>query len=121
MKKRILIIDDNIDLQEIFRIHFEAAGYLVYTSSDWASGVTNLLECKPDIILLDIMMPGMNGYEFLDTIRNYSSIKIPVVVCSSLSQDADIQKTYELWADGYIQKSEIDGKGIVKEVSTFLA
>ncbi len=120
MKKKILIIDDNIDLQAIFRIHFEAAWYLVYTSSDGMQWVTKLLECQPDIILLDIMMPQMNGYEVLDTIRNHSSIHIPVIVCSSLSQASDIQKTYESWADGYIKKAEVWGEEIVKQVSGFL-
>jgi len=120
MKKKILIIDDNIDLQDLFRIHFESAGFLVYTSGDGLKGITEMLELKPDVILLDLMMPQMNGFEVLDTIRNYSSIKIPVVVCSSLSQEADIQRAYELGADGYIKKSDASGEQIVKQVSKFL-
>lgn len=120
MKKKILIIDDNIDLQSIYSIHFEAAGYLVYTSWDGFEWVTELLDIKPDIILLDLMMPNMNGYEVLDTLSNHSSLRIPVVVCSSLSQESDIKKAYELWAAGYIQKSEVSGKDLVKEVSKFL-
>jgi len=120
MKKRILIIDDNVDLQDIFRIHFESAGYLVYTSGDGFEGLTELLDCKPDIILLDIMMPNMNGYEVLDTLSNHSSIRIPVLICSNLSQESDIKKAYELGAAGYIKKSDISWEDLVKEVTKFV-
>jgi len=120
MKKKILIIDDNIDLQSIFRIHFESAGYLVYTSWDWFKWVTDLLDVKPDVILLDLMMPNMNGYEVLDTLSNHSSIRVPVIVCSSLSQESDIKKAYELWAASYIKKGDISGQDLVKEVSKFV-
>lgn len=120
MKKKILIIDDNIDLQSIFRIHFESAGYLVYTSWDWFKWVTDLLDVKPDVILLDLMMPNMNGYEVLDTLSNHSSIRVPVIVCSSLSQESDIKKAYELWAASYIKKGDISGEDLVKEVSKFV-
>lgn len=120
MKKKILIVDDNTDLQDIFRMHFEDAGYLVYTSGDGLKGITEMLDLKPDVILLDLMMPQMDGFEVLDTISNYSSIKIPVIVCSSLSQKEDIDKAYKLWADGYIKKSEVSADKIVEKVTKFL-
>lgn len=120
MKKKILIIDDNLDLQDIFRINFESAGFIVYTFGDGLTWLTELIENKPDVILLDIMMPQMNGYEVLETIRKHSSIKVPIIICSSLSQESDIQKAYELWADGYIRKSEVSGDDIVEKVSSFL-
>jgi len=120
MKKKILIIDDNVDLQEMFRIYFEAAWYLVYISDDGLKWITHMLDLKPDIILLDLMMPQMNGFEVLETIRDYSSIKIPIIVCSSLAQESDIKKAYELWAEGYIKKSDVSAEKIVEKVGEFL-
>jgi two-component system KDP operon response regulator KdpE len=96
MKKKILIIDDNKDLQDMFRIYFEAADYLVYISADGMQGITSVLDLSPDVVLLDLMMPHMNGFEVLQTIRDYSSIRIPVIVCSSLAQESDIRRAYEL-------------------------
>jgi len=120
MKKKILIIDDNQDLQDMFRIYFEAAGYLVYISDDGLKGITQMLDLQPDVILLDLMMPQMNGFEVLETIRDYSSIKIPVIVCSSLAQESDIRKAYELWAAGYIKKSDVTPEKIVEKIGEFI-
>jgi len=60
----------------------------------------------PDIIILDIMMPSMNGFEVLKTIKTQSSIKIPIVVCSNLSSKEDEVKMMELGADLYLRKSD---------------
>lgn len=65
------------------------------------------------LILLDIMMPHMNGYEVLETIKKQSSIQTPIAVCSNLTQQKDIKKAYELWADLFIRKSESSWKEVV--------
>ena len=96
MKKKILIIEDNLDLQEIYKINFEAAGFLTYVCTDGMKGLTKLLGEKFDVILLDIMMPKMDGFEVLETIKRQSSITVPVVICSNLSQESDIKRAFEL-------------------------
>lgn len=80
-----------------------------------------MLDLKPDVILLDIMMPQMNGFEVLDSIRNCSSIRIPIIICSSLSQEADIRKAYEMGADGYIKKSELSMGKIIETVQGYIS
>ncbi len=122
MNKRIkiLIIEDNIDIQELYKIYFEDAGFEVYSSMDGLHWITKILEIVPDLIILDIMMPQMNGFEVLETIKNQSSIKIPVIICSNLSQQADIDKAYELWADLYLRKSDYQGAEIVDKINEFL-
>ena len=89
---------------------------LLYIGNDGFNGILELLNKQPNVILLDIMMPDMDGYRVLETICEQSSIKIPVIVCSNLSQESDIQKAYELWAVEYIKKSDVDADEIVERV-----
>lgn len=112
-RKKVLIIEDNPDLQEIYKIYFEEAWLIVNISNDGMKWITDILKFSPDLILLDIMMPHMNGYEVLETIKKQSSIQTPIAVCSNLTQQKDIKKAYELWADLFIRKSESSWKEVV--------
>ena len=114
-RKKVLIIEDNKDLQEIYKIYFKEANFTVFVSDDGMKGLVDLLKVTPDLILLDIMMPHMNGYEVLDTIKKQSSITIPIVVCSNLSQEKDIKKAYDLWADLFIKKSDNSWQEVVRK------
>lgn len=105
-KKRILIIEDNTDILELYKIYFDKAGFEVYVSEDGLTWLVDILSLSPDIILLDINMPQMNGYEVLESLRDQTSIEIPIVVCSSLWQRSDMQRALDLWADSYIIKSD---------------
>lgn len=120
MMKRVLIIEDNKDLQQIYKVYFEKAGLLTYISDDGMKWITDILKHKPDIILLDLMMPTMDGYEVLETIKKQSSIITPVVVCSTISQKKDIDKVYELWADLFIRKWEFTWEEVVKKALQIL-
>ncbi len=120
MKQKILIIEDNQDLQEIYKSSFEDRWFIVAISNNWLQGIVDAVSEKPDIILLDIMMPEMNWFEVLQTITQQSSIKLPIIVCSNLSQEIDIDKAYGLWADKYIKKSEYTWDEIVDQVIDFL-
>ena len=120
MKKKILIVEDNIDIQEIYTIFFEEAGFLVYNSYDWFRGIIDVVDKKPDVILVDLMMPDIDGFELLRTIQEQSSIKIPTIVCSNLSQASDKQKAHELWADLFLVKADYQWAEIVTAVTDFL-
>ena len=120
MKRSILIIEDNTDIQEIYTIFFEEAGFIVYNSYDGLNGIVDLLQRKPDAILLDLMMPTMNGYEVLESIRDQTSVSVPIIACSNLSQKSDIDKAYRLWADHFLIKANFTGEEIVNEVVKFL-
>jgi len=95
--RTVLIIEDNEDIQEIYKIHFESQWFTVISTLNGLDGIIKTLEISPDIILLDIMMPQMDGFEVLETIKNHSSINTPIIVCSNLSQESDKHKTFELW------------------------
>jgi excisionase family DNA binding protein len=84
-KKRVLIIDDDESLLEVYRELLGSAGYEVETARHGFLGGYLLAHCRPDVILLDIMMPGLDGYEVLQLIRKRPEAKgIPVLACTSL-------------------------------------
>jgi two-component system alkaline phosphatase synthesis response regulator PhoP len=107
--KKIVIIEDNPDLQEIYKISFESEGFIVYSRIDGLSGIIEIIKEKPDVILLDIMMPYMNGFEVLHALKNNTSINIPVIICSNLYEQSEIDRAMKEGADKYIRKSDFDG------------
>jgi len=118
--KRVLIIEDNLEIQEIYKINFESEDFMVKTSPDWLEGIVTLLEFKPDIIVLDIMMPKMDGFEFLKTIQEQSSIKIPIIICSNLNSKNDEKKAFLYWANLYLRKSDYEWYEIVEKAKKLL-
>lgn len=119
-KKKVLIIEDNIDLQELYKIYFEEKWFEVYSAYDWLRWIVETVEKKPDIILLDIMMPEMNWFEVLESIKNQTSIATPIIVLSNLSKDLDIKKAMDWWASLYLKKSDYDWDELVETVVNFL-
>ena len=113
---KILIIEDNKDLQTIYKDLFTQAGYEVLMSDNGLAGITEAVEVLPDIILLDIMTPELDGYDFLSALKNNTSMRPLVIVCSNLSQQADIDRAMESGADAYLKKSDYIGADLVKAV-----
>lgn len=115
--KKILIVEDNQDLCYIYKESFEAAGFEVRVSPQGLDGIVQALEFHPELILLDLMMPQMDGYEVLSAIRKNSSLDVVIVVCSNLGQQADIDRAMELGADHYLSKSDYRPKALVKKIN----
>lgn len=113
---RIQLIEDNEDLQDIYVQLFESANHEVRTSSDGLKGITEMVDFQPDIVLLDIMMPEMDGYEFLHALRQNTSMHPFVIVLSNLSQKSDVKRALEAGAHTYLKKSDLIGNDLVKEV-----
>lgn len=120
-KRRILIVEDDIDLQEIYKYAFEAGGYEVKVSSDGLHGITDAVEYMPDAVLLDIMMPEMNGYQFLEALSDNTSLKVPVVVITNLTQEREKQKALQAGASLFLTKAEYDGPDLVVKVNELLS
>lgn len=121
IKKKVLIIDDNQDIRIIYSTLFEVKGYEVFTSKDGLQGITDVTSIAPDVILLDIMMPEMSGYDFLDALRNNTSLaEIPVIVISNLSQENDRQAALDKGAQLCLTKSDYSAEEIVSIVDQFL-
>lgn len=118
--KKIMIIEDDKDLQEIYKLNFEMAGYEVLQEMDGLDGISSVVDNKPDIILLDVMMPNMNGFAFLKALKDNTSINIPVVVCSNLSDKETYAKAVAAGAVSVLLKVDYSGKQLVDKVGHIL-
>ncbi|MEN9552167.1 MAG: hypothetical protein RI935_544 [Candidatus Parcubacteria bacterium] len=115
--KKILIIEDNKDLQDIYRHSFEKDGYTVVTKDNGQDGFDAIAEELPDVILLDLMMPGVNGFEFLQKIKAIEGVNIPVIVCSNISDIEMINKAIQEGAAAVLLKVDYVGRQLVDKVN----
>lgn len=117
IKKKIMIIEDNKDLQDIYRHSFEKYGYEVVVEGNGLEGVSSVVKSLPDVILLDLMMPGMDGFGFLRTMKETGGLSIPVIVCSNISDVDTINKALKDGATDVILKVDYSGKQLVDKVN----
>ena len=101
--KKILIIEDEVNMIEGLRFNLEARDYIVIASQDGETGLKRAVEEKPDLIILDLMLPGINGYEVCKKLKE-SNPEIPIVMLTAKSQESDIITGLDLGADDYITK-----------------
>lgn len=105
MPKKVLIIDDEKDFFEIIRVRLEAWGYEAFAAYDGYEGLEKARESKPDLILLDIMMPKMDGYQVCRLLKFDEELqKTPVILLTARGQDQDRLTGKEVGADDYIVK-----------------
>jgi len=105
MSKKILIVEDTEDNRQILRDLLGTAGYTLFEASDGAEGIAKAAEHRPDLILMDIQMPVMDGYEATRRIKADPALKsIPVVAVTSYALSGDEEKTRAAGCDGYIAK-----------------
>lgn len=116
-KNKIMIIEDNKDLQEIYKHSFEKYGYEAVVKGDGLEGVASVAEVMPDVILLDLMMPGMDGFGFLNKMKEIGGLSIPVVVCSNISDVDTINRAIKEGALGVLLKVDYSGKQLVDKVN----
>lgn len=117
LNTKILVVDDDINICELLRLYFEKEGYTVTTVNDGKSAVETLHESVPDIVLLDIMMPGLDGWETCREIRKFS--EVPIIMISAKGETFDKVLGLELGADDYIVKP-FDTKEVVARVKAIL-
>ncbi len=100
--KLVLVVDDEPRMINFIRMNLELEGYRVISATDGLDAVRKTREMLPDIVLLDIMMPEMDGYETLQAIREESTV--PVIMLTAKSEESDKVKGLDLGADDYITK-----------------
>ena len=105
MKRKVLIVDDNLDSITILRSILETNGYAVQSAQSGREALDLLKTNRPDVILLDVMMPEMSGLEVLERIKSaHETSKIPVIMVTAKMQDEDVLVGYQYGADYYITK-----------------
>jgi CheY-like chemotaxis protein len=116
--KSVLIIDDDLTLREMYEEYLKASGFTVISAQDGQEGLEKVKESKPSIILLDLMMPKMNGIEVLRRLKADDSVKyIPVIVFTALIQDLEKQESLAAGAADYVVKTEVTPKSILDKIN----
>lgn len=108
--QKILLVEDNPQLQEIYTLTLTAAGYEVAVAGNGPHALQQSMIFKPDLIFLDIMMPGMNGLEVLQALRDkpeYGAQQTKIVLLTNLGHDDRVEDAWQRQADGYVIKAEI--------------
>ncbi len=101
-EKRVLVVDDDPALLPLIEYTFAREGYEVVTACDGKEALREFFACKPDLVILDIMMPRMDGWEACRRIREVSDV--PIVMLTARGQDEDIVRGLEYGADDYLTK-----------------
>lgn len=121
-KFKVMLVDDDMTLHEMYAERLAAEGYEIVSAYDGEEALTKIAADKPDIILLDIMMPKINGIDVMKKLRSEKETeKIPVILLTALIQEINKIKEMMRDGDGYLVKSEIMPADIVKTIEKSLA
>lgn len=116
-KVHVLLVEDDSFLANIYKTKFEMEGYRVSVSSDGEAGLSDAKKKKPDIILLDILLPKMDGFIVLEKLKaDAATKKIPVILLTNLGQKDDVEKGLELGAADYLIKAHFKPSETVEKV-----
>lgn len=116
-KTKVLIVEDEKMLADMYGTKFSMEGYEVEKANDGAAGLEKAKTMQPDIILLDVIMPKMDGFTVLKALKEESRLKdTPVILLTNLGQDDDAKKGKELGANDYYVKSNHSPSEIVEKV-----
>ncbi|MDP3791426.1 MAG: response regulator [Candidatus Omnitrophota bacterium] len=118
MARKILVVDDEVDFLEVIKIRLEANGYNVVTAGNGEDALKKLKDEKPDAVLLDILMPGIDGLEVLRRIRKMDE-NLPVYIITAFSTEERFKVANKFGASGFIVKTDDLGKQI-KSINSVL-
>ena len=118
---KILLVEDDTFLVEMYTTKFELEGFEVLSAEDGKKGLEMAAKDNPDIILLDILMPKMDGFEVLDELQKDAKTKdIPVILLTNLGQKDDVKKGFEKGAVGYLIKAHFMPSEVVDKIKKIL-
>lgn len=120
MSTRILVIEDNAANLELARYLLEAAGYDVLTAEDGEEGLRHARQARPDLVVSDLQMPVMDGFEFLAELRADPELKhLPVIAVTAFSMPGDATRVMQAGFDGYLSKPIVP-ETFVEQVAAYL-
>jgi two-component system, OmpR family, response regulator VicR len=119
--KKVMLVEDDRFLSSIIKTRLEKDGLLVTQAFDGEDAIKRLTEEQPDLIILDLIMPKMNGFEVLKEISTTPGLeKTPVVIVSNLAQDSDIEKARQLGAKEYFVKVKVSVDDLVGKIENLV-
>jgi DNA-binding response OmpR family regulator len=120
-KKRILLVEDDKALAEVYVARLQLEGFEVKHVVNGEEALSSALEFKPDLIVLDAMMPKMSGFDVLDILRNTKeTVNVRVIMLTALSQTKDKERAEKLGADDYLVKSQVVIGDVVERIKHHL-
>jgi len=119
--EKILLIEDDLFLIDIYNVKLKASGFSVDVAEDGESGLAKAKENKYDLIILDIVLPGLDGRDVLRKLKSEKDLKnIPVIILSNLGQKNEIEEGMKLGASQYLIKAHYTPSEIVDEIIKIL-
>lgn len=119
--KRILFVEDDDALAGVYLVRLQAEGFDVKRVANGEEALAAAIEHRPDLVLLDVMMPKVSGFDVLDILRNTpETANLKVVMLTALSQDADRKRAEELGVDDYLVKSQVVISDVVAKIKQHL-
>ncbi|MDQ3159203.1 MAG: response regulator [bacterium] len=120
-QKKILLVEDDDGLANVYIQRLEGEGFQVKRVPNGEDALASALKYAPDLIILDVMMPKVSGFDVLDILRNTpETADVKIVMLTALSQDADKQKADKLGADDYLVKSQVVIADVVDRIKKHL-
>ena len=117
MKKKILLVEDDASLAAVYRARLELEGFDIKEVHNGEYALSAAVSYRPDLILLDVMMPKISGFDVLDILRNTpDTTNVRVIMLTALSQPKDKERAEQLGADDYLVKSQVVIGDVVERV-----
>ena len=121
-KKKILLVEDDTALSAVYRSRLEIEGFDVREANNGEDALSATVEYRPDLILLDVMMPKISGFDVLDILRNTpETANVRIIMLTALSQPKDRERAESLGVDDYLVKSQVVIGDVVARVKHHLS
>lgn len=118
---KVLIVEDDKFLRELISQKLTKEGYEASSAVDGEEGVKKVKEEKPDIVLLDLILPGIDGFEVLTKVKEDPSVSsIPVIILSNLGQKEDIERGMKIGATDYLIKAHFTPSEIIEKIKSII-
>lgn len=120
-KKKILLVEDDTSLAAVYRARLEIEGFEVREVNNGEDALSTTVAFRPDLILLDVMMPKISGFDVLDILRNTpETTNVRIIMLTALSQPKDKERAEQLGVDDYLVKSQVVIGDVVDRVKHHL-
>lgn len=120
--KKVLIVEDDDSLANVYTTRLQAEGFDTQRVPNGEDALATTIAYKPDLVLLDVMMPKVSGFDVLDILRNTpETTNVKVIMLTALSQDADKERAQSMGVDDYLVKSQVVIADVVDKIKEHLA
>ena len=121
VRKKILLVEDDEVLASVYRARLEMEDFEVMEVHDGEQALTAALNYRPDLIILDAMMPKISGFDVLDILRNTpETMNLQIIMLTALSQESDRERAEKLGVDEYLVKSQVMISDVIEKVREHL-